>query len=132
MGDENPQQWLLVPFLVPVREGLSAQPLAGAPDRAALWRGDYKNKPHDHFTNIDRIEYIAGRHPAVQSVGIHKNKAIDPAEFNEIGRATKYHQSRLELEVVIAASGAPMRVGVTVNAVSADCMPGQVLGLLSL
>ena len=96
-------------FLVPVREGLSTQPLAGAPDRAALWRGDYKRTLPEHFTNIDRIQFLAGRHPAVQSVGIQKDKSRDRAEFNDIGRATKYHQSRHDLELVLAASGAPMR-----------------------
>ena len=118
--------------LVPVREGLWTQLLAGAPDRSPLWRGDYKRTVHENFTSIDRNQFLAGRHPSVQSVGIQKDNATDPAELNEIGRARKYHQSRHDLELVIAASGAPMRVGVTVNAVSADCMAGLVWGLLSL
>ena len=77
VGDGNQQQWLLVPFLVPVREGLWTHPWAGAPDRAALWRGDYKGTLHEHFTNIDRIQFLAGRHPAVQSVGIQKDESRD-------------------------------------------------------
>ena len=77
VGDCNYQQWVFVPFLVPERGGLTTQPLAGAPDRAALWRGEYKWTMHEHFTNIDRIQFLAGRHPAVQSVGIQKDKSRD-------------------------------------------------------
>ena len=78
-----------------------------------MWRTDYKKTPHEHFTNIDRIEFLVGRHPVVESVGIHKGKATDLAVLSHIGHATKYHQSRHDLELVLAASGAPMRVGVT-------------------
>ena len=77
VGVYNYQQWVFVLFLVPEREGLTAQLLAGAPDRAALWRGEYKRTLHEHFTNIGRIQFLAGRHPSGQSVGMQKDKFRD-------------------------------------------------------
>jgi hypothetical protein len=68
----------------------------------------------EHFHSIDRIAELAMSHPEVAEVQKH-NLQFDLSEFDETGRATRYHQSPWDLKLRLAATGATMYVGYTVN-----------------
>ena len=97
------------------------QSLACAPPEAELQR--YTQKPNEddfeHYTNIARIAFLAGERPLVSSSDVHKpGKALDNSLFNANGRAVKFHQSPHDLKLTLAASGATIIVGVTVNCIA--------------
>ena len=126
------KEWLFVPFLCE-RGGGSTQSLTGAPSEADLQQVVYKGQNFEHYSNIHRIQHLASGHPRVAQVvpqGAHHRDP--PATFNSIGRCVKFHQSPWDLKLTLAASGATMYVGFTVNAVRDDlaCMwwrPGSGL-----
>ena len=56
------------------------------------------------------------KHPFVDNVQVHKlEKQNDHSKLDEQGRCTKYHQSPWDLRITLAASGAQMDFGITVN-----------------
>ena len=135
--DENEgvvQQWVLVPTLVPVVE--RTQPLAGASGASPetrVFHCENNRCLHEHWTNIQRVEFIARRHPLISSVEKHKaDKALHPTDFNKRGRTCSGHQSPYDLQIVLAASGARMGVGITGNGVAKIHTPEQPGGLLAL
>ena len=75
----------------------------------------------EHYSNIHRIQHLASGHPLVAKVEKHKPfMRRDPSEFNSIGRCIKFHQSPWDLKLTLAASGATMYVGFTLNEVRDD------------
>ena len=125
------QQWVLLPTLVPVVE--RTQPLAGTSPDTQLFHCIYDGGLHEHWTNIQRVEFIAQRHPLIESVERHNmNKSLDPPDFNKWGRTNSGHQSPYDLELVLAASGARIGVGITGNDVATIDLPKQPGGLLAL
>ena len=79
------------------------------------------------------MEFVARRHPLIESVMQHKvNKSLDPSDFNKWGRTNTGHQSPYDLQIVLAASGARMGVGITGNGVAKIHTPEQPGGLLAL
>ena len=101
------------PFLVQ-RQGQGTQPLAGDEATRPMLIQSFGNR--QHYTNIERMERLASTHPLVSSVTPWKPmKALDPSTFDEIGRCTAFHQSKYDLSLILAASGAEMRCGCTVN-----------------
>ena len=114
------QQWMMTPFLVPSD---ASQTLSGAPATADLFTCSWRDQEVMHYTNIHRVQHLAEKHPLVAMVGQHKmEKALDPAEFNNIGRCKKFHQSPWDLKVTLAASGAEMVVGVSVNGAASELL----------
>ena len=113
-------QWVCLPTLNGVSQ--RTEPLAGAPKEASLfackpWLQDW----HEHWTNIWRMWFLAGRRPQVQNVRQiwHEGKkALDPSRFNSCGRAGKLPQADFDLAIRIAPSGAEMYVGVTTHEIS--------------
>ena len=117
------QQHVIVPVLIP-------QPLAGpTPEVDGIrgtqpWRRDSDNT--EHVTNIDRMRALLAKHPQVAGVETTKDyKANDPQtlEANGSGRCKGKdgagHQSPFDLHAYLAASGAKMELGCTVNVVKA-------------
>ena len=101
------------PFLVPM-QGEGTQPLAG--DEATRPMRVQHEGSRQHYTNIERMERLALTHPLVSSVmPWNPMKAMDPSTFDEIGRCKTYHQSKRDLSFIVAASGAEMHCGCTVN-----------------
>ena len=125
---------MLVPTLVRVVE--RTKPLAGAwgaSPETRLFNCEYKNCLHEHWTNIQRVEFIARRHPLISCVEKHKaDKSLHPSNFNVWGRTNTGHQSPYDLQIVLAASGARMGVGITGNGVAKIHTPEQPGGLLAL
>ena len=68
-----------------------------------------------HYTCIERCMYNAMMHPLVYHARIHP-KANDKSKFDwNTGRVLKGHQSDFDLELILAASGATMYVGLTAH-----------------
>ena len=130
-ADKDKQAWFYVPFLCERGEG-STEPLAGAPLEAALQQVVYQGQNFEHYSNIHRIQHLASGHPLVAQVVPHRVHRDPPSAFNSIGRCVAFHPSPWDLKLTLAASGATMYVGFTVNAVRDDlaCMwwrPGSGL-----
>ena len=88
---------------------------------------------HEHWTNIHRMRFLAQQHPQIETVRAHKsNKGTDPSSFDVYGRAVEYHQSPFDLHIILAASGAEMYVGVTVNKIKKQNTPEHRGGLIAL
>ena len=68
-----------------------------------------------HYTSIERCMYNALKHPLVEHTEDHKSrKANDKSQFDrKTDRVLKGHQSEFDLELILAASGATMYVGLT-------------------
>ena len=125
----------MVPFLNPITSTL--QPLAGPSTQLfAVTCADGVER--EHWTNINRIEFLARKHPMVLTVAQHKvSKKTDPNTFDANGRCTRYHQSSHDLVIQLshhcgAASGATMTLGLTVNACGRDLLslwwqPGKTM-----
>ena len=108
------KQWLKAPMLVDWLPNLVDNK---PPDE--LWSGvsPASGGRAMHYTSIARIMALAMKHPLVDEVEKHKeHKAKDLVIKDSIGRAVKGHQSKHDLKFTLAASGANMYVGVTVNA----------------
>ena len=118
-ADKDKQAWFYVPFLCERGEG-STEPLAGAPLEAALQQVVYQGQNFEHYSNIHRIKHLASGHPRVAQVVPHRVHRDPPAAFNSVGRCVRWHQSPWDLKLTLAASGATMYVGFTVNAVRDD------------
>ena len=116
------QQWLFTPFLVPI--GLMpTEPLAGGGPDTGLFQCEHNGRQMEHYTNIHRIQYLATVHPAVRAVTLHKiEKANGPSTFNQHMRATKFHQHPYDLKLTLAASGAEIIVGCSVNGAKHDLL----------
>ena len=119
------QSWFVTPFALNMPKDFSHS-LNSTPDKYKLYRYTHQpdgkgteEKYYEHYTNIHRMRNLATRHPLVSNVDLHKvSKAKDRTDFNARGRATKYHQSPWDLLLTLAASGAQMYVGVTVNKIA--------------
>ena len=114
------QQWLKAPMLVDwVPNLVDNKP----PDE--LWTGTHPASGGRamHYTSIARIQKLAIAHPLVDEVEFHKiNKGKDLTIKDSKGRAVRGHQSVHDLKFILAASGANMHVGVTVNATHPDLL----------
>ena len=78
----------------------------------------------EHVTNIARMEALLELHPEVGEVTKYKiQKALDISVFTKDGRCRGHsgdgHQSPHDLRVSLAATGAVMELGCTVNNVKA-------------
>ena len=113
------QQWVMVPTL-----NLVPQPtenLVLSPDEANLQRfiTPCQKFWREHWTNIQRIKALAERHPEVEFVAKDKeSKKLRSSEFDQNGRAKRFHRSNFDLQLGLAATGAAMYVGVTVNGIT--------------
>ena len=128
------QQWVMVPTLNLVPQ--PTEKLVLSPDEANLQRfiTPCQKFWREHWTNIQRIKALAERHPEVGTVENHKElqKARDKSEFDENGRAIRNHQSPFDLLLTLAATGAAMYVGVTVNEISGNDTEHHQGGLIAL
>eukprot|EP00959_Pyramimonas_sp_CCMP1952_P060975 1273840-Pyramimonas_sp.AAC.1 len=107
------------PFLVPTAEvpqvpgstnGKAVLPKYSAASGAAGWP-----LTHMHYTNIHRIWDLAPTHPMVITSQTYKTeKERDPAEFDQFGRAVKYHHGPFDLILSVSAR-VEMRSGCSVN-----------------
>ena len=87
----------------------------------------------EHWTNIHRMMELADRHPEVQFVVKHKeSKKLDASQFDQNGRAQRFHQSNFDLQLGLAATGAAMYVGVTVNGITSKDTEHHQGGLIAL
>ena len=116
------QQHLVVPVLVPQPLAGPTPPIGRIPGTAPFQglTGDT-----EHVTNIARMEALLGRHPEVGEVRKYKTqKALDLSILNADGRCRGHsgdgHQSPHDLRVSLAATGAVMELGCTVNKVKAN------------
>ena len=116
----------MAPMAIQVHDN-ETHSLKGLSEQMALYRyrepGSKGGRPRqmERFTNIHEIQHLANKHPAIGNVELHcANKQDDPKMFNEKGRALKYHQSPWNLRVTLAAFGASMLVGLTVNDTNKD------------
>ena len=116
MQSDPHYEMIVVRFLVDITE--RAQPLAGW---TSLKRYTINGRLMEHFHNIDRIAELAMSHPEVAEVQKHNlhNQQYVLSWFDETGRATRYHQSPWDLKLRLAATGATMYVGYTVNGAGA-------------
>ena len=114
MESDPHYEMIAVEFSVDITE--RAQPLAGCIDKP-LKQVTINGRRMEHFHSIDRIAEAATSHPEVAEVEKHNlRKQYDLSEFDETGRATRYHhQSPWDLKLRLAATGATMYVGYTVN-----------------
>ena len=125
-GNRETQQHFMPRFSSPT-SGATTQSLTGAPPEANLFKyiDSKTTEEKEHYTNIHRVQHLATGHPLVQNVEqIKTEKALDPSLFRDDGRCIKYHQSPWDLKLTLAASGAQMIVGVTVNNVAASLLAG--------
>jgi hypothetical protein len=107
-------EMIAVNFLVEYDQ--RAQPLVGKPREAELKQVTIKGRRMVHFHNIERMARLADSHPWITKVEKHNSyKQYDPSEFDETGRATKFHQSPWDLKFRLEFTGASMYVGYTVN-----------------
>ena len=113
------QQWVMVPTLHLVPE--PTQKLVCTSDETNLWasRTPCERFWREHCTNIHRIMELAERHPEVEFVAKDKeSKKLRSSEFDQNGRAKRFHRSNFDLQLGLAATGAAMYVGVTVNGIT--------------
>ena len=117
------QEWLLTPFLVPIAEKADVE---GQPQEALK---QYSDDPasggtltQEHYTNIHRVRRLAQLHPLVLDVKLRNQlKGLDEVVTNKFGRATKYHQSPMNLSLTLGHR-VEIHVGVTVNKVKCDLL----------
>ncbi len=123
-------EWRMPPFLAPISVVPEAR--GGTGDEAALVQvsiapasgvasivttASGEAATHQHYTNLHRMTCLARSHPLVLSVGPRKlaTKNKDPPTvYDNIGRATRYHQSRWDLELQVGP-GVDMQMGRSVN-----------------
>ena len=119
-------QCLLTPFLVPTTGGRPSQTLADAPGCCSLFRPSKhltNGTQMEHYTNIHRMEHLARSPPLVGSVVAHNVwKQWDERVVDGKGRALENHQSPHDLRITLAASGASMLAGCTVNKVAQELL----------
>ena len=116
MQSDPHYEMIVVRFLVDITE--RAQPLAGCIDKP-LKQVTINGRRMEHFHSIDRIAELAMSHPEVAEVQKHNLHNQQYERFDETGRATRYHQSPWDLKLRLAATGATMYVGYTVNGAGA-------------
>ena len=117
------QEWLLTPFLVPIAEKADVE---GQPQEALK---QYSDDPasggtltQEHYTNIHRVMRLAKQHPLVLKVQPYNVlKGLDEVATNKFGRATKFHQSPMDLSLTLGHR-VEIHVGVTVNKVKSDLL----------
>ena len=117
------QEWLLTPFLVPIAEKADVE---GPPQEALK---QYSDDPasggtltQEHYTNIHRVRRLAEKHPLVLDVKpCNLLKGLDEVVTNKFGRATKFHQSPMDLSLTLGHR-VEIHVGVTVNKVKCDLL----------
>ena len=123
------QEWLLAPFLVPATSHPLKDSKSVKSEDTVLFKVlDARGRMQEHYSSIRRIRSLAEKHPMVLSVEPHNiQKAADPSTFDVNGRATKYHQSPYNLQIVLkggpsAPSGMTFHMGLTVNDTNRNLM----------
>ena len=98
--------------------GALTQPLAGQ-ERELFHKVTAEGKVMEQHSNLSRVEVLLMSHPEVESVRrIKTEKAQDPSEFDDNGRAKRFHQEDFDLEILLADSGASFTCGITTNEVA--------------